>query len=48
MAPLYAFIQSPIDIPDVSKNANSKAGKNIRILAFDTITKKTSANIFMY
>ncbi len=35
---LYAFIQSPIDNPDVANDANSKASRNNRILAFDTTT----------
>ena len=33
---LYAFIQSPIDNPDVSNDANSKSSRIGRILAFDT------------
>ena len=33
---LYAFIQSPIDNPDVPTDTNSKAGQSIRILVFDT------------
>ena len=33
---LYAFLQSPIDNPDVATDANSKAGLSIRILVFDT------------
>ncbi len=33
---LYAFIQSPIDNPDVPNDTSSKAGNSIRILAFDT------------
>lgn len=37
---LYAFIQSPIDNPDVANDANSKASRNNRILAFDTTTGK--------
>lgn len=40
---LYAFIQSPIDNPDVEDDANSKAGKSIRILEFDTTTMQSVA-----
>ena len=40
---LYAFIQSPIDNPDVDDDANSKAGKSIRILEFDTATMQSVA-----
>ena len=40
---LYAFIQSPIDNPDVDSDANSKAGKSIRILEFDTTTMQSVA-----
>ena len=40
---LYAFIQSPIDNPDVDDDANSKAGKSIRIVAFDTLTMQSVA-----
>ena len=38
---LYAFIQSPIDNPDVPNDASSKAGNSIRILAFDTHTQQS-------
>ena len=38
---LYAFIQSPIDNPDVPNDASSKAGNSIRILAFDTDTQQS-------
>ena len=38
---LYAFIQSPIDNPDVPNDAASKAGNSIRILAFDTGTQQS-------
>jgi hypothetical protein len=38
---LYAFIQSPIDNPDVPNDASSKAGNSIRILAFDTRTQQS-------
>ena len=40
---LYTFIQSPIDNPDVDDDANSKAGKSIRILEFDTTTMQSVA-----
>ncbi|RPI67658.1 MAG: calcium-binding protein, partial [Ignavibacteriae bacterium] len=36
---LYAFIQSPIDNPDVANDANSRASAFCRILAFNTVTK---------
>jgi hypothetical protein len=36
---LYAFIQSPIDNPDVSNDANSRAATFGRILEFDIVTK---------
>jgi hypothetical protein len=38
---LYAFIQSPIDNPDVPNDASSKAGNSIRLLAFDTRTQQS-------
>ncbi|MEY3385525.1 MAG: hypothetical protein RIR53_336 [Bacteroidota bacterium] len=37
---LYAFIQSSIDDPDVSNDANSRASTWCRILAFNTVTKQ--------
>ncbi len=36
---LYAFMQSALDIPDTADDAASKAGSNLRILEFDTVTK---------
>ncbi|MEH2205369.1 MAG: phytase [Nostoc sp.] len=39
---LYAFIQSPIDNPDVANDATSKASLNLRILEFDIITKQVT------
>ncbi|MCB9099412.1 MAG: choice-of-anchor I family protein [Anaerolineales bacterium] len=39
---LYAFIQSPIDNPDVENDANSKASIVNRILEFDTATGTTT------
>ncbi|MEZ4680322.1 MAG: choice-of-anchor I family protein [Caldilineaceae bacterium] len=38
---LYAFIQSPIDDPDTRRDTNSRNGKSVRILAFDTATAET-------
>ncbi|MCB0212061.1 MAG: choice-of-anchor I family protein, partial [Anaerolineae bacterium] len=39
---LYAFIQSPIDNPDVANDANSKASIVNRIVEFDTATGTTT------
>ncbi|MEH2305133.1 phytase [Nostoc sp.] len=39
---LYAFIQSPIDSPDVANDATSKASLNLRILEFDIVTKRVT------
>jgi len=39
---IYAFIQSPIDNPDVADDANSSSSNNVRILEFDTTTKTTT------
>ncbi|MEH1985032.1 MULTISPECIES: phytase [unclassified Nostoc] len=36
---LYAFIQSPIDNPDVANDGTSKASLNLRILEFDIVSK---------
>ena len=38
---LYAFIQSPIDNPDTSDDASSKASTMARIVEFDTATGET-------
>ena len=38
---LYAFIQSPIDDPDGGRDTNSRNGRSIRILAFDTASGTT-------
>ena len=38
---LYAFIQSPIDDPDTARDTNSRQGKSVRILAFDTESATT-------
>ncbi|MEZ4707704.1 MAG: choice-of-anchor I family protein [Caldilineaceae bacterium] len=40
---VYAFIQSPIDDPDTERDTNSRNGKSVRILAFDTATESTVA-----
>lgn len=40
---LYAFIQSPIDNPDTTNDANSRASHNVRILEFDVISNTTTA-----
>ena len=40
---IYAFIQSPIDNPDVNDDSNSKSSLNIRILEFDINSKTTTA-----
>ena len=37
---IYAFMQSPLDNPDVANDANSKASRNVRILAFDLATRQ--------
>ncbi|MGF1938376.1 MAG: phytase [Nostoc sp. ChiQUE02] len=39
---LYAFVQSPIDNPDVANDATSKSSLNLRILEFDIVTKKVT------
>ncbi|MDZ8088871.1 MAG: phytase [Nostoc sp. DedQUE12b] len=39
---LYAFIQSPIDNPDVANDATSKASLNLRILEFDIVSKQVT------
>ncbi|MDZ8186394.1 MAG: phytase [Nostoc sp. ChiSLP02] len=39
---LYAFIQSPIDNPDVANDATSKASLNLRILEFNIFTKQVT------
>ncbi len=44
---LYAFIQSPIDNPDDSDDTTSKNSQNLRILEFDTVTKKVTGE-FLY
>jgi 2',3'-cyclic-nucleotide 2'-phosphodiesterase (5'-nucleotidase family) len=40
---LYAFIQSPIDVPDTDDDSNSKSSHNTRILEFDITTSQTTA-----
>ncbi len=44
---LYAFIQSPIDNPDVANDANSKAARYNRIIEFDTVAGETVGQ-FLY
>nr|MDZ8062740.1 phytase [Nostoc sp. EkiNYC01] len=39
---LYAFIQSPIDNPDVANDATSKNSLNLRILEFDIVSKQVT------
>ena len=39
---LYAWIQSPIDNPDVPNNANSRNSQILRILEFDPATQTTT------
>jgi hypothetical protein len=39
---LYAFMQSPIDNPDNAADTASRASRNVRILEFDTVTKKVT------
>ncbi|MBN3890899.1 MAG: phytase [Nostoc sp. JL31] len=39
---LYAFIQSPIDNPDVANDGTSKASLNLRILEFDIVSKQVT------
>ncbi|MGL5080510.1 MAG: choice-of-anchor I family protein [Microcoleaceae cyanobacterium] len=38
---LYAWIQSPLDNPDVSNDANSRSSQVLRILEFDPTTQET-------
>ncbi len=40
---VYAFIQSPIDNPDVANDASSKASVHLRILEFDLASETTTA-----
>jgi hypothetical protein len=39
---LYAFIQSPIDNPDVANDATSRNSRNLRILEFNIDTKQVT------
>ncbi|MBE9235291.1 choice-of-anchor I family protein, partial [Anabaena aphanizomenioides LEGE 00250] len=39
---LYAFIQSAIDNPDVTNDANSRNSRNLRILEFDVATQQVT------
>lgn len=38
---VYAFVQSPLDNPDVANDANSKASVHVRVLEFDPVTEQT-------
>jgi hypothetical protein len=40
---VYAFVQSPLDNPDVANDANSKKSVHVRVLAFDPVTEQTVA-----
>lgn len=40
---LYAFIQSPIDNPDIANDASSRAAKNLRVVAFNTVSQTVVA-----
>ncbi len=40
---LYAFVQSPLDNPDSASDNNSRGGRYIRIVEFDTTTFTTTA-----
>ncbi|MEG4805651.1 esterase-like activity of phytase family protein [Microcoleus sp. ARI1-B5] len=40
---IYAFMQSPIDNPDVGNDSNSRNSLNVRILEFDPNTQTTTA-----
>ncbi len=40
---IFAWVQSPIDNPDVANDASSKASKSTRILKFDPATESTVA-----
>ncbi len=39
---LYAFIQSPVDNPDVANDGTSKASRNLRILEFNINSKQVT------
>ncbi|MEA5618366.1 phytase [Cronbergia sp. UHCC 0137] len=39
---LYAFIQSPIDNPDVTNDATSRNSRNLRILEFDVVSQQVT------
>lgn len=38
---VYAFVQSPLDNPDVANDANSKKSVHVRVLAFDPVSEQT-------
>ncbi len=39
---IYAFVQSPLDNPDVANDASSKAGTYARIVEFDPVSETTT------
>jgi hypothetical protein len=45
---LYAWIQSPIDNPDVGNDANSKASQILRILEFDASTGQPTGEYIQF
>jgi hypothetical protein len=38
---VYAFVQSPLDNPDVANDASSKKSVHVRVLAFDPVSEQT-------
>jgi 3-phytase len=44
---IYAFIQGPLDNPDVPNDATSRASKNARIMVFNT-TSRSVTEEYMY
>lgn len=40
---IYCFVQSPLDNPDVTNDANSKTSRNVRIAKFDTVSRSVVA-----
>lgn len=40
---IYAWVQSPLDVPDVANDSNSKSSMVTRILEFDPVTETTTA-----
>eukprot|EP01113_Clastostelium_recurvatum_P026154 TRINITY_DN31391_c0_g1_i1.p1 TRINITY_DN31391_c0_g1~~TRINITY_DN31391_c0_g1_i1.p1 ORF type:complete len:221 (-),score=61.75 TRINITY_DN31391_c0_g1_i1:6-668(-) len=39
---LYVFLQSPLDNPDTPDDAASLTSRNVRVLAFDTVTSRVT------